>query len=232
MANLNNLRSFGELSQQERHEMAIKGANASNKVQKEKKTMRETINRLMELPMLEGKSKEAIKKLGLEDNEINNQTALIVSMYQQALKGNVNAFNSLRDTSGNNFQDVKEQTEVPDKQYIVMIPAKDMASHFVDINRSIDEREYREYMLEGGRGSVKSSYIGEKIIELLENNPRILKKFAEHLAVEDAINHNVLDKLDENSEEIKIIDKILSSVKYKDVNDRKSLLKHYIKHKS
>ena len=78
---------------------------------------------------------------------------------------------------------------------------------------------------------VKQSTTGEDIY-LLENNPKILKKFAEHLATEDAINHNVLDKLDENSEEIKIIDKILKQVKYKDVTDRKSLLKHYIKHKS
>lgn len=78
---------------------------------------------------------------------------------------------------------------------------------------------------------VKQSATGEDIY-LLENSPKILKKFAEHLAIEDAINHNVLDKLDENSEEIKNIDKILKQVKYKNVTDRKSLLKHYIKHKS
>lgn len=55
----------------------------------------------------------------------------------------------------------------------VTIPAKDIASSFSDINRSIDDRDYREYYLEGGRGSTKSSFISEKIIELLENNPRM-----------------------------------------------------------
>lgn len=56
---------------------------------------------------------------------------------------------------------------------IVTIPAKDIASQFSDINRAIDDRDYREYYLEGGRGSTKSSFISEKIIELLENNPRM-----------------------------------------------------------
>ena len=56
---------------------------------------------------------------------------------------------------------------------IVTIPARDIASQFSDINRAIDDREYREYYLEGGRGSTKSSFISEKIIELLENNPRM-----------------------------------------------------------
>ena len=56
---------------------------------------------------------------------------------------------------------------------IINIPAKDIASQFSDINRAIDDREYREYYLEGGRGSTKSSFISEKIIELLENNPRM-----------------------------------------------------------
>ena len=55
----------------------------------------------------------------------------------------------------------------------VTIPAKDLASSFSDINRDIDDRGHREYYLEGGRGSTKSSFISEKIIELLENNPRM-----------------------------------------------------------
>ena len=56
---------------------------------------------------------------------------------------------------------------------IISIPARDIASSFSDINRSIDNREYGEYYLEGGRGSTKSSFISEKIIELLENNQRM-----------------------------------------------------------
>ena len=169
------------------------GGKASVEARRRKKTMAETINRLMELPLIEGEHKETLKKLGLEESELNNQAAMVVSMYQEALKGNVKAFDSLRDTSGNNFQDIKEQGNVDEKQ-IVVIPAKDVASHFVDINRMIDDRRYREYWLEGGRGSIKSSYISEKIIELLENNPKmccvVLRK------VKDTLKDSVFSQLE------------------------------------
>ena len=66
----------------------------------------------------------------------------------------------------------KEQKDEETDIYVVL-PAKDIASSFVDVNRAIDDRDYREYYLEGGRGSTKSSFISEKIIELLENNPRM-----------------------------------------------------------
>lgn len=76
----------------------------------------------------------------------------------------------------------------------VCIPAKDIASHFVDINRAIDNRSYREYMLEGGRGSIKSSFISLKLIELLENNPNmcavVLRK------VKDTLKDSVFSQLE------------------------------------
>ena len=71
-----------------------------------------------------------------------------------------------------NMMEQKERKE-SEQQVFVTIPAKDIASSFVDLNRSIDDREYREYYLEGGRGSTKSSFVSEKIIEILENNPRM-----------------------------------------------------------
>lgn len=80
---------------------------------------------------------------------------------------------------------------------------------------------------------VKQSANGEDIY-LLDRTLSTFKRFAEHLAIDNAINNEVLTKLDENSDEIKIIDKVLqeASKKYKSVTDRKSLLKHYIKNKS
>ena len=87
------------------------------------------------------------------------------------IKGAVNG-------NGKNYeiiQQLMEKQEAKEEAFdiITNIPAKDIASTFSDINRSIDDREYREYYLEGGRGSTKSSFISEKIIELLENNPRM-----------------------------------------------------------
>lgn len=91
--------------------------------------------------------------------------------------------------------DNPEQINSSDTEtYSVVIPAKDIASHFVDINRMIDNRSYREYMLEGGRGSIKSSFISLKLIELLENNPHmcavVLRK------VKDTLKDSVFSQLE------------------------------------
>lgn len=94
------------------------------------------------------------------------------------------------------IHELKEKQEAKENEnnIFITIPAKDIASSFADINRSIDDREYREYYLEGGRGSTKSSFISEKIIELLENNPKmcavILRK------VKDTLKDSVFAQLE------------------------------------
>ena len=89
----------------------------------------------------------------------------------KAIKGDTKAYEIIRDTAGQNPDKFIDQVEKLEQ--IIQLSAKDIAKSFVDINRSIDDREYREYFLEGGRGSTKSSFISEKVIELMENNPKM-----------------------------------------------------------
>lgn len=63
------------------------------------------------------------------------------------------------------------ETPIVDTEDVYELPSRVIASSFVDINRSINDNEYLEYVLCGGRGSTKSSYISLKIFELLINNP-------------------------------------------------------------
>jgi len=158
---------------EEAKEKGRKGGIASGEARRKKKTWAQQIQLLMSMPVQNQKIKDVLNELGIEDNDQNNMMAMNVAMYQQSLKGNVSAYNTLRDSSGNNFQDVLAQGSTEKEDIFVMIPAKDIASSFSDINRMIDDREYREYYLEGGRGSTKSSFISEKIIELIENNPKM-----------------------------------------------------------
>lgn len=106
--------------------------------------------------------------------------------------------------------------------------------HFPDIDLSkIKVRLVDRFKNYGTNIIIKTSPSGEPIY-LLDGNPSTIKKFARHLAIENAINNQVLDKLDKESKELKIIDKILekAKVKYpKYVKDRQSLLRHYIKNK-
>lgn len=51
------------------------------------------------------------------------------------------------------------------------LPARVLGKEFVDLNREI--KPNISYVLEGGRGSTKSSFISLKIVELIKNNPQM-----------------------------------------------------------
>ena len=51
------------------------------------------------------------------------------------------------------------------------LPARVIGRSFVDLYRSIINREYDEYLIKGGRGSLKSSFMGFVPVVLIKNNP-------------------------------------------------------------
>ena len=53
------------------------------------------------------------------------------------------------------------------------IPARLLASPFVDVHRDIINKDHTEYVEEGGRGSTKSSFISLEIPVLIKNNPQL-----------------------------------------------------------
>lgn len=133
-------------------ECGRKGGVASGVSKRKKATMLSVLEKTLDEKNANGLTYRELATLGLIKGAVNGSSKnyeLILNMMQQK---------------------EKKDEEI---QVIVTLPAKDIASSFVDINRSIDEREYREFYLEGGRGSTKSSFISEKIIELLENNPKM-----------------------------------------------------------
>lgn len=111
--NQDNLIPFNELTEEKQRELASKGGKASGEARKQKKLMREQLNMLLNLPIKSSKIKVQLKELGVEDTEMNNQMALLIAMYQKALKGDVSAFNTLRDTSGEKPIEVQQIVETP-----------------------------------------------------------------------------------------------------------------------
>ena len=133
-------------------ECGRKGGIASGKSKRKKATMLSVLEKTLDETNNKGLTYRELVTLGLIKGAMNGSSKnyeLITNMMEQ-----------------------KEKKE-SEQQVFVTIPAKDIASSFSDINRSIDDREYREYYLEGGRGSTKSSFVSEKIIEILENNPKM-----------------------------------------------------------
>ena len=154
MANEQNLIPFtSDQDREEAKKNGKRGGVASGIARREKATMLQTLEKLLdETNEKSGKTYKELATLGL-------------------IKGAVNG-------NSKNYEIIQELMERKEKKeeennIAVTIPARDVASSFVDVNRAIDNRIYREYYLEGGRGSTKSSFISEKIIELLENNPKM-----------------------------------------------------------
>lgn len=171
MANEQNLIPFDKRTESEQREYAKKGGQKSGEVRRQRKAMKETMKMLLNLELPESEGKEKLKEMGIEDNDLNMQTAILTNQVQRALKGDLDSAKFCRDTSGEYIGAEEEKEE--NERYKVCIPAKDMPPAFINIYRSIRNREYSEYWLEGGRGSIKSTFANEMAIELLENNPKM-----------------------------------------------------------
>lgn len=140
-------------------------------MRRKKKAMKETVKMLLNLDLPDGDGKDNLKQMGVEDDDLTVQTAILVNQVGKALKGDLDSAKFVRDTAGE-YVGAEEEKEEAEK-YRVCIPAKDMPPAFINIYRSILNREYLEYWLLGGRGSIKSTFANEAVIDLLENNPNM-----------------------------------------------------------
>ncbi|MCD8018422.1 MAG: hypothetical protein LUF92_02205 [Clostridiales bacterium] len=91
-------------------EIARKGGIASGEAKRRKKTMRETAKMLldMEVPKQAGEMKRKLAAMGVTEEDYTYQTAVIVGILNQAMKGNTKAATFLRDTIGENPAEMGE----------------------------------------------------------------------------------------------------------------------------
>lgn len=108
MANEQNL-IRRELTTEEARKIGTKGGIASGKARRERKAIKEQMEMLLSLPIKSNKIKQQLQELGIPESEMTNQMAMIIQMYQTAIKGgknSVSAFNSIRDTIGEKPKEV------------------------------------------------------------------------------------------------------------------------------
>lgn len=89
MANEQNLNPFGTLTESEQRKISSKGGKASGEARRNKKLLRECLEILLE--------KEMTDKSG---KTMTGAEALTTKLFAEAMKGNVKAFEVLRDTAG------------------------------------------------------------------------------------------------------------------------------------
>ena len=103
MAGEENLIPFNERTEEEQRAIAKKGGQASGKVRRERKAMKETLELLLAMPLTDKKQCD-IEKVkswaAMNGKNITVEQAIIVKQLQRALKGDLNAAAFIRDTSG------------------------------------------------------------------------------------------------------------------------------------
>lgn len=85
-------------------EIARRGGIASGEARRRKKTMKETARMLldMEIPDAAKELKAKLKMMGISEEDFTYQSAVMVAVLNQAMKGNTKAATFLRDTVGEN----------------------------------------------------------------------------------------------------------------------------------
>ncbi len=98
MANESNLKPVR--TKEEARKRGRNGGIKSGEVRNQKKAMREQMELLLSLPNKDAKTKKQLKAMGIDVGNIDNQMALILSMYKKAISGDVQAAAFIRDGVG------------------------------------------------------------------------------------------------------------------------------------
>lgn len=164
MPNEQNLIPNSERSPSELREMTRKGGIASGIARRNKKTMAQ-LAELMLNSKLDEKGKKQVQKMcgDVMDEDATVASMIMAGQIQSAMKGNTKAFVALTELS--------DRANANKGNEVYKLPAEVIGKAYVDINRRI--KPNIEYVFEGGRGGLKSSFIGFKIIELIKNNPQM-----------------------------------------------------------
>ena len=94
------------------------GGIASGKARREKKALRETMQELLTMRLKDKKLLEELAALGFTAKGITMQDAISAAMIKQAVKGNVKAYNAIKDTLAEKSEE-KTDTSVTE---IVIVP--------------------------------------------------------------------------------------------------------------
>lgn len=106
--NEENLKPIRYLSSDEAKRRGAKGGKASGEARRRRKLIKEQMEIALSLPVSNKKIRKTMEDIGLDDEDMDNQMALVLAMIQQGCKGDVSAFNSIRDLMGEKPQDKVE----------------------------------------------------------------------------------------------------------------------------
>lgn len=101
LANEKNLVPF---TSEQSHEQAVingrKGGVASGQAKRRRKLLRDSMNALLELPVSSTKEYNALIKIGIDIEDIDNSQLIVLALFNKAKSGDVAAIKELRNLIG------------------------------------------------------------------------------------------------------------------------------------
>ena len=87
------------------------GGIKSGESRRRKRTLKQAAEIVMSLPVADGEAKAKLKKMGITDEEADNQTAVIVGLLGNAMKGNPKAAALLFELLDDDGTNTREQVD-------------------------------------------------------------------------------------------------------------------------
>ncbi len=194
MANEKNLVPFtSEQSREKAVKNGAKGGKKSGEVRRRKRTMKQAMELLLNMQANTIEDRRMFCEMGidvesLDTEKVTNLLVVNAALLRKAKSGDVNSIKELRniiqddvytkhkmkmDKAYFDLERKKAQPTVPEINEYHGIPANMIAPSFSEELFDIENREHSEYVLPGGRGSTKSSFIGLNVIDLIKKNPEM-----------------------------------------------------------
>lgn len=99
MANEQNLIPWNKRTESEQREYAKQGGKKSGEVRRKRKAMKDMMQLILSLELPDCKGKEELKEAGIDDEDLNIQTAILMQQVQRAMRGNLDSAKFVRDVS-------------------------------------------------------------------------------------------------------------------------------------
>lgn len=98
--NENNLIPLSERTKGEQREIQVKGGKKSGEVRRKKKLLKDRMKVLLELPVSDYNDLDKALLKGLDSSEVDNETLLVIALFEKAKSGDVKAFQEIRNLIG------------------------------------------------------------------------------------------------------------------------------------
>ena len=100
LANEKNLIPYSERSENEARENGRKGGIASGESRRKRKLLKDSMNALLELPVSSTKEYNALIKMGIDIEDIDNSQLIVLALFNRAKSGDIAAIKELRNLIG------------------------------------------------------------------------------------------------------------------------------------